>query len=259
MLNDPKNLHVRLAETTRDRLAAERLRYRVFVEELGGNGLMVDHENRFERDRFDEHYDHLILVDEARSAEELDHVVGVYRVMPADRANAIGGFYSEAEYDLTPLVASGRKLLELGRSCVHSDYRDGQALLLLWQGLGAYVEASGSEILFGVASFHGTDVEALAMPLSHLHAKHLAPPELRVRAQPDVFQAMDLMPPEKIDRVAAMRAVPPLIKSYLKLGGYVGNGAYIDRVFNTTDVCLVLDTARISDRDRARFTGELAT
>ena len=97
MLNNPNNLSVRLAETAADRLAAERLRYRVFIEELGGNGPLVDHENRFERDRFDEHYDHLILVDDERSVEDLDHVVGVYRVMPADRARAIGGFYSEAE------------------------------------------------------------------------------------------------------------------------------------------------------------------
>ena len=91
------------------------------------------------------------------------------------------------------------------------------------------------------------------MPLSHLHYTHLAPPELRVRAQPDVFQRMDLIPPEQVDRVAAMRAVPSLIKSYLRVGGFVGEGAFIDRVFNTTDVCLILDTARLSDQDRVRF------
>lgn len=250
---DQEHLSVRLATSEEDRRAAERLRYKVFVEELGGDGPMVDHENRFERDRFDPHYDHLVLVDDRRDAGALEHVVGVYRLMPGERAEAIGGFYSESEYDLTPLKVSGRRLLELGRSCVHRDFRDGLALMQLWTGLGAYVERTGAEILFGVASFHGTDIDQLALPLSHLHFAYLAPPELRVRALPEVFQRMDLLPCDRIDRVAAMRAVPPLIKSYLRIGGYVGEGAFVDHVFNTTDVCLLLDVSRISDRDRARF------
>lgn len=252
---DQDHLRIRLAETDADRRAAERLRYRVFVEELGGDGPLVDHEGRFERDRFDPHYTQMILVDTRRDAEALDHVVGVYRLMPGARAAEIGGFYSEAEYDLAPLYASGRRLLELGRSCVHPDYRGGLALMRLWQGLGAYVLRTGAEILFGVASFHGTEIDRLALPLSHLHHAHLAPPELRVRALPDVYRDMNLLPPEDIDRSAAMRAVPPLIKSYLRLGGFVGDGAFVDRAFNTTDVCLVLDTARLSERDRERFAG----
>lgn len=255
MIIDQDHLTIRLAETERDRRAAERLRYRIFVEELGGDGPLVDHEGRFERDRFDPHYDHLVLIDTRRDAEALDHVVGVYRLMPDERARAIGGFYSEEEYDLSVLFSSGRRLLELGRSCVHPDYRGGVALLRLWTGLGEYVMRTGAEILFGVASFHGTDIGQLAMPLSHLHYNHLAPPELRVRARPEVFQPMDLVPADMIDRPAAIRAVPSLIKSYLRLGGFVGEGAFIDRVFNTTDVCLVLDTARLSGRDRARFAG----
>lgn len=255
MLTDQDHLIVRLAETDEDLRAAARLRYRVFVEELGGDGPLVDHQGRFERDRFDPHYDHIVLVDERRRPRDLEHVIGVYRVMTDRRAETIGGFYSEAEYDLAPLRRTGRRLLELGRSCVHPSYRGGVALMRLWEGLGAYVERSGAEILFGVASFHGTDVGRLAMSLSHLHHAHLAPEELRVTALRDVAQPMDLVPVGQIDRVAAMREVPPLIKSYLKLGGFVGQGAFIDRVFNTTDVCLVLDTARISARDRERFTG----
>ncbi len=249
------HLHVRLARSEQDLRASERLRYKIFVEELGGDGPMVDHAGRFERDRYDPHFDHLILVDATRDPAEMNHVVGVYRVMPGDRAEAIGGFYSEQEYDVEVLKASGRRLLELGRSCVDVDYRGGVALHRLWTGLGNYVERTGAEILFGVASFHGTDCDALSMPMSHLHDAHLAPPELRVRALPELFQPMDLLAPDKIDRVAAMRDVPPLIKAYLRMGGFVGEGAFIDHIFNTTDVCLVLDTARLTDRDRARFTG----
>ncbi|NNF90072.1 MAG: GNAT family N-acetyltransferase [Boseongicola sp.] len=258
MIIEQDHLTVRLAETERDRLSAERLRYRVFVEELGGDGPLVDHEERLERDRFDRFCEHLVLVDKRRGAGQLDHVVGVYRLMTGAGAAAGEGFYSAGEYDLERLHATGRQLLELGRSCVHPDYRDGLALMRLWTGLGAFVQRTGAEILFGVASFHGTDVDPLAMPLSHLHHAHLAPEHLRVRAHADAFQRMDLMDPAAIDRVRAMRAVPPLIKSYLKLGGFVGEGAFVDRAFNTTDVCLVLDTARLSARDRARFSGSPA-
>ena len=249
---DP-NLCVRRAETEPDRLAAARLRYQVFVEELGGDGSLVDHAGRFEQDRFDPFFDHLLLVDKRRDADALDHVVGVYRVMQDTQALAAGQFYSEDEYDLSVLRQSGRRLLELGRSCLHRDYRGGPALFQLWTGLADYVAEHGIEILFGVASFHGTDAASLAQPLSLLHHQHLAPAELRVRALDAHYQPMDLVDPSRIDRVAAMRQVPSLIKSYLKLGGFVGDGAFIDWPFNTTDVCLVMDTARLTASAQNRF------
>lgn len=252
---DDAHFELRLAVREEDRLAAERLRYRVFVEELGGDGPLVDHEGRFERDAFDPVYDHLVLVDTRRDREALDHVVGVYRLLTSEGAARHGRFYSEDEYDLTVLKASGRRLLELGRSCVHPDYRDGLALRRLWMGLSDYVLEHEAEVLFGVASLHGTDVEALAPALSLLHHRHLAPPELRVRAVEGAYQRMDLIPESEIDRVAAMREVPALIKSYLRLGGFVGDGAFVDHAFNTTDVCLVMDTARMSEEARARYAG----
>ena len=253
MIVDDPHLHLRLAVTEADIRAAQRLRYHVFVEELGGDGPLVDHGQRLERDRFDPFFDHLVLVDDRRDASAADHVVGVYRVMRDDQAARGEGFYSAGEYDLAPLLGSGRRLLELGRSCVHPDYRGGTAMLHLWTGLAAYVAEHGIEILFGVASFPGTDTGTLAQPLSFLHHHHLAPPELRVRAQGEGRAAMDLLPPEAVDRPAAMRATPALIKAYLRLGGFVGEGAWIDRAFRTTDVCLVMDTARMNDRQRAIY------
>ncbi|MBM9595518.1 GNAT family N-acetyltransferase [Roseitranquillus sediminis] len=240
------DLTLRLAADERDLRAAQRLRYEVFVEEMGGDGPMVDHKRRLERDAFDEVCDHLVLVDAARDPSGLDHVVGVYRLLRDDQLAPNGRFYSETEYDLAPLRQSGRSLLELGRSCLHPNYRGGGAMFQLWKGLADYVTRHGSEILFGVASFPGIDVEALAMPLAQLHLAHLAPPELRVRSR--MPQRMDLMPPEKIDRRRAMVATPALIKAYLRLGGHVGWGAFIDRQFNTVDVCLVMDTERLSGR-----------
>ncbi len=241
-------LLTRIATTDVDLRGAERLRYKVFVEELGGDGALVDHENRLERDRFDPHCDHLVLIDERRDAQALDHVVGVYRLMSGTGAAAAGQFYSEDEYDLRLLIKSGRPLLELGRSCLHTDYRGGLGMQRLWRALGAYVREEDIAVLFGVASFHGNDVDAIAPSLSLLHHQHLAPPELRVRAREDVFQRMDILPPDQFDRIEAMRGVPPLIKAYLRLGGVVGDGAFIDREFNTIDVCFVLDTSQLNAR-----------
>lgn len=253
MIPDDPHLSVRLATAEADLLGAQRLRYEVFVAELGGDGPLVDHERRLERDEWDDIFDHIVLTDDRRDAAALDHVVGVYRVLPSGRSKAGGRFYTDDEYDLSTLRATGRRLLELGRSCVHADYRGGTAVYHLWNGLADYVIEHGIEILFGVASFHGTDPEALAQPLSYLHHRHLAPEALRVRALPAHFQRMDLLPPDQIDRVAAMRETPALIKAYLRLGGVVGEGAFIDHAFNTTDVCLLMDTERMNAQRRAIY------
>ncbi|MAC80697.1 MAG: ornithine-acyl-ACP acyltransferase [Rhodobacteraceae bacterium] len=244
---------VSIAATQADLRAAQALRYDVFVRELGGGGALVDHENGLERDAFDPFFDHMIVRDDSTGA-----VVGVYRLLRDDQARQAGQFYSEAEYDLTKLRESGRRLLELGRSCLHPDYRGGAAMYHLWTGLADYVQRHGIEILFGTASFHGTDIAALAEPLSMLHHNHLAPPDLRVRAVDGHFQPMDLIARDRLDRRRAMLAVPALIKAYLRLGGTVGEGAYVDHAFNTTDVCLVMDTARMNDRQKRIYTGARA-
>ncbi|MBU2960407.1 GNAT family N-acetyltransferase [Citreicella sp. C3M06] len=248
MALDETEFTVRLARCAQDIRAAQRLRYEVFVEELGGSGALVDHDARLERDRFDPFFDHLLL----RDARRGDAVVGVYRLLRDDQARVAGQFYSEDEYDLEPLRRSGRRLLELGRSCLHPDYRGGTAMMHLWQALAGYVAEHGIEVLFGTASFHGTDVARLAEPLSLLHHRHLAPEALRVRSR--VFQSMDLLPEAQIDRKRAMLEVPALIKGYLRLGGTVGEGAFVDHAFNTTDVCLVMDTERLNAKAAGIYT-----
>ncbi len=254
MLSDAAQFSVRLAETEADLHAAQRLRYDVFVAELGGDGPLVDHHARLERDRFDPYFDHLLLTDETRG----DEIVGVYRLLRDDQAAQVGQFYSEDEYDLGVLKSSGRKCMELGRSCLARDYRGGAAMYHLWNGLARYVAEHKIEILFGVASFHGTNATTLAQPLSLLHHRHLAPNALRVRALDASYQSMNLLPEADIDRRAAMRDVPALIKAYLRLGGFVGEGAFVDHAFNTTDVCLVMDTARLSERQKNIYAGDVA-
>ncbi|WP_066701553.1 GNAT family N-acetyltransferase [Celeribacter ethanolicus] len=245
---------LRFARDVVDLRAAQRLRYRVFVEELGSDGEMVDHAAQLEADRFDPDYEHLMLIDPARSEDPLEQCVAVYRLLPGEKAAELGRFYSEGEYDLTPLKASGKRLLELGRSCVAKDYRGGMALFEMWAGLAKYVIEEGYDVLFGTASFFGADVRRHAEALSWLHHNHLAPEALRARSLPEHFQSMDLVPLEEIDRKRAMLAIPPLIKAYLRLGGTVGEGAFVDEVFNTVDVLLILDTAMISPRQRAMYT-----
>ncbi|MEM6305455.1 MAG: GNAT family N-acyltransferase [Pseudomonadota bacterium] len=244
-----RQLEVSLARDEAELRTAQRLRYEVFVKELGATGPLVDHAARLERDALDPYCDHLLLKE-----RDTGRVVGVYRLMRADQAAAAGGFYSDREYDLGPLLASGRKLLELGRSCLHPDVRGGAGLQVLWLGLAGYVARHQIDLLFGVGSFQGTDARALAQPLSLLHHRHLAPRRLRVKAREDAFQNMNLLAEEAIDRKAAMLQVPGLIRSYLRLGGYVGQGAFVDHAFNTTDVCLMLDTARLNPR-QARLYG----
>jgi len=238
---------VRMAETDEDLRAAQALRYEVFVRELGGSGDLVDHDAGLEQDQFDPYFDHMLVSDDTSG-----EVVGVYRLLRSDQAERLGRFYSEGEYDLTPLRQSGRKLLELGRSCLHADYRGGMAMFHLWNGLAAYVADHEIDVLFGVASFHGTDASSLRQPLSMLHANYLAPEDLRVKSK--VYQSMDLLGADQIDRRTAMLETPALIKAYLRLGGFVGDGAYVDHEFNTTDVCLILDTARMNERQSRIYT-----
>ena len=253
MTSEPPRLFTKLAQTDDDVRAAQRLRYEVFVRELGSDGEGVDHDLQLEIDRFDPYFDHLLLIDRDAPSNVSSGVVGVYRLLRQDQADKIGQFYSEDEYDLTRLKASGRKLLELGRSCLLPDYRGGAGMYLMWNALAEYVEQHKVEVLFGVASFHGTDLEGLAEPLSLLHHRHLAPEDLRVRTVDTYFQPMNLVNKEELNAKSAMLAVPALIKAYLRLGGYVGDGAFVDHAFNTTDVCLILDTARMNARHKSIY------
>lgn len=248
---DVSRYRLKLAETEAEIAGAQRLRYRVFVEEMGAVARPEERAARREWDAFDPFFDHLVLLDlDAAIADPLDRVVGAYRLMRDTVARAGPGFYGAAEYDLAPILQVGRPSVELGRSCVAAEHRGGPAMHLLWNGLADYVLTRGIEILFGVASFRGTDPGPLAEALSYLHHLHLAPPDLRVRAWPGNFVAMDRLPAAAIDPALALQAIPPLIKAYLRVGGWVGEGACLDRGFNTIDVCVVMDTARMTERYR---------
>ncbi|MEM0987508.1 MAG: GNAT family N-acyltransferase [Pseudomonadota bacterium] len=245
---------VRLAEDDADVEAAQRLRYRVFVEEMGADAAPEDAAVRRERDQFDPYFEHLLLIDNEADDPSIERgVVGVYRLMRGDRARAGIGFYGQSEYDLTKLIDYPRNTVELGRSCVDLEHRGGAGMHLLWTGMGEYVSMHDISIMFGVASFHGDDPKPLAQALSYLHHNHLAPPDLRVRAVKDSFVAMDILPADQVVRSEALRQIPALIKAYIRLGGFVGEGAFVDYDFNTVDVCLLMDTARMVQRYRSFY------
>lgn len=240
-------LAVRLAESPSEVAASQQLRYRVFYEEMGAEPTPEMARTRRDVDRFDEVADHLLVIDHARGAGP-QSVIGTYRLIRRSAAERIGRFYSAAEYDISTMVAYPGEILELGRSCVDVSARNRPIMQLLWRGIAAYVFHHQIDVMFGCASLPGTDPEALAVPLSYLYYHHLAPPALRPRALPSRYVDMRRLPTNAIDPPKALAELPPLIKGYLRLGGFVGDGAVIDRQFNTTDVSIVVKTDLITDK-----------
>ena len=238
-------LQVRLAETTADIDAAQALRYRIFYERLGAQPLPETACLRRDVDQFDSDCDHLLVLDHSRGT---GRVIGTYRLIRRDTAARLGGFYSAKEFDISAVVLHAGEVLELGRSCVDPAYRNRSAMQLLWSGIAAYVFHYDVVLMFGCASLPGTNPDALSIPLSYLHRYHLAPPALRPRALADRYVEMRRLRPCAIDATRAMAALPPLIRGYLRLGGFVGDGAVVDEQFNTTDVCVVVKTDLVTEK-----------
>lgn len=241
------NLGLRLAEGAAELRAAQALRYRVFYEEMGARADAATAAAQLDADEFDAVADHLVVLDHDLG-DGADAVVGTYRLIRRPGAARLGRFYSESEYDVSLLLAYPGEVMELGRSCVAAPYRTRGTLQLLWRGIAAYVFRYRIDLMFGCASLPGTEQEALAPLLSYLHANHLAPPALRPRALPERYVAMDRMRLDPAQTKAALVALPPLVKGYLRLGGFVGDGAVVDHQFNTTDVCIVVKTDLVTDK-----------
>lgn len=241
------NLRIRLAEDTAEVRAAQALRYRVFYESMDAKPTPEMAAAGRDFDSFDDFCDHLLVFDEERGSGA-GAVVGTYRVMRREGAARRGQFYTSDEYQIDCLTAYPGEILELGRSCVDPTYRTGATMQLLWRGIAEYVFYYNISIMFGCASLPGTDPAELRMPLAYLYHHHLAPPALRPRAVPERYVSMDLLPPDQVKIAEARQALPPLIKGYLRLGGFVGDGAVVDHEFGTTDVCVVVKTEMVTER-----------
>jgi putative hemolysin len=241
------NLGVRLATTEEELDAVQALRYRVFYEEMGAQADKIAVATKRDHDEFDAVADHLLVVDH-NLGENVNNVVGTYRLIRQDAAQRLGRFYSACEYDISVLESFPGQKLELGRSCTDAAYRSRAVMQLLWRGIAAYVFHYGIDLMFGCASLSGTDPDALAPELTYLATHHLAPEAIRPRALPARYVEMRRGDPAGLDARQALMSLPPLIKGYLRLGGFVGEGAVIDGQFNTTDIAVVVQTDLVTEK-----------
>ena len=246
-------LEVRLAQTAAEVRQAQKLRYRVFYEEGSATANPARLLARRDIDAYDTICDHLLVIDHASRAcgsRNRAAVVGTYRLLRQSLAEHFGGFYTAGEFEIDGLIGRHRQLqfLELGRSCVLAPYRNKRTLELLWHGIHAYVAQNRCDVLIGCASLEGTDPARLGLPLAFLHHYARAPEPWRARALRQRYVEMNRMSKETVAPKEALRALPPLIKGYLRLGAYIGDGAVIDREFGTTDVLIVLPFSVIQKR-----------
>lgn len=251
------NTEIRLAESADEIRQAQDLRWRVFYEEMKAIPTPEMAALGRDADAYDDICDHLLVLDEGR-------VVGTYRMLRRSVAEKHNGHYTAGEFDITPILTYPGEILEVGRSCVDINYRTRGTMQLLWQGIAAYVFAYDISMLFGCASLPGTNLDELALPLTYLHLHHLAPPALRARALSHRYVDMHRLAADQVDPRAGFASLPPLLKGYLRLGGFIGQGAVIDSQFNTVDVCIMVKRETIADRylkhyERGRNGGTTST
>jgi putative hemolysin len=246
VLDQSGSLIARLAVNKAEVEAAQRLRYEVFYREMRAQASPEMLATGRDFDKYDPVCQHLIVID--RDAG--DKVVATYRMMRKSGAARVGGFYTAGEYDIADMLKSHakQKVLELGRSCVLKDYRTGPTMQLLWRGLLVYLIKNHVDVMFGCASLPGTDPKALALELAYLHHFHAMPEGKRVRALPALYTPMNVVPKEEIDPVKAARELPPLVKAYTRMGALIGDGAVIDRQFDTIDVFIYFPLADADQR-----------
>ena len=247
------DLIVRLADSEREIDAAQALRYRVFFENMGATPTAEARRLARDFDAFDPVCEHLLIIDRSQGPGNTK-VVGTYRLLRAGRAKAALGFYSDSEFDLTPLRAYPGEHLELGRSCVDPAYRSRSVLQLLWKGISDYLVANDITLMFGCASFPGTNLAEMSHALSSLAYHNAASSAWSPRARADRHIPLAQLPADRVDARRAIREIPPLIKGYLRVGGVVGDGAVIDPEFNTVDVCLMVESQLVPGRYVRHYT-----
>jgi putative hemolysin len=241
------DFEVRLAGTRPEIEAAQALRYRIFYEEMQAKPTPETAAIKRDVDAFDEVCDHLLVLDRRRG-DGPESIVGTYRLIRRATAAQTGRFYSSAEYDIQKMIDYPGEVLELGRSCIAKDARNTSTMQMLWRGIALYAYHYDIKVMFGCPSFPGPDPAQHAQAMSYLYHHHLAPPEIRVRALANRYVEMDMLEPDSYDKRKAMARVPPLIKGYLRLGGFVGDGAVIDSQFNTTDVFVIVKTELVTEK-----------
>lgn len=238
-LRPRRKLHVALAACETEVLEAQKLRYRVFAEEMGAR--LPGRTPGVDRDIYDPFCEHLIVRD-----EQAGRIVGTYRILSPSAARRIGGYYTENEFDLTRLQHLRSRMVEIGRSCIDADYRTGATISLLWSGLARYMQDNAYDYLIGCASVSMADGGHLAASLyNRLRDEHLAPLEYHV------FPRHPL-PLERL-RQDLHPSAPPLIKGYLRAGAWMCGAPAWDPDFNTADLPILMPMSRIDQKYARHF------
>ncbi|MDI9507024.1 MAG: GNAT family N-acyltransferase [Bacillota bacterium] len=237
------DIEIRLTRNQEELKETMRLRYYELLLYYNKNNR--NQEELF-KDEYDELADHLVAVDLSTNS-----IIGTYRLVRKEHLREGQRFVTEKEFDIGRV--KNEKVLEIGRAVVKKEYRTGAIIISLWKGLMNYASMHGIKYIFGTASFPGTDPLAHAQALSYIYYNHLSPDELRVSAKNEGFHAIDLLPREEVDPVAAKKQMPALIKGYVNIGATFGPEAYIDRHFNSIDLFVLANTEKINSKYIRRF------
>lgn len=254
-MTQENHTYVRLVQSHDEIEQAQKLRYAVFYEEHGATPTPDIENAKRDFDEYDLISDHLVVIAVNQSSGQ-EEIVGTYRLLRQDMledSKITHSFYSSDEYDLSLIIKSNNKLLELGRSCVLPAYRTKPILNLLWQGIADYISHHEIDLLFGCASFHGTDPDLIKQQLSYLHHFHATDRDICPRGKEKRYINMNIIPKEDLNERRIFASLPPLIKGYLRLGATIGDGAIVDHAFNTIDICIVVETRLMTSRYRNYF------
>ena len=244
-----KNFTIKIAESNFEIKKAQSLRYKIFFKEKKIKKKSFKFLLQRDYDFYDKISDHLIIIDNNR--EIRDNVIGTYRLLRGNCAKLYRGFYTEQEFDISNLKKnfSSKDILELGRSCVHPQYRSGIILKLLWQGISNYIKMYKIKILMGCASFHGTNPSKFKDEFSLLYESYRLPEDYDVKS----LQSNEISFNKNINHSTILNKLPPLIKGYLRAGGMVSENFYIDTEFETIDYCVIMLTEKIVSRYQNKF------
>ncbi len=248
------NFVIKLAEKKSELKKAQALRYSVFYKEKKAIPTISKKILRLDYDKVDKFADHLIVIDKNRKGIK-NKIVGTYRLIRGDVVIHCGGFYTSSEFDLSNILNSykNNQILELGRSCVHQNYRNGTIMNLLWKAIAEYVKLYDIKILLGCASFHGTNVMKYTNELSYLRKNFSLPDELSVKSLDKKARHSYTKINSKTNNLRTFVKLPPLIKGYLRIGGKVSHDCFVDYKFNTIDLCVIVTTDNIDEKYKKKY------
>lgn len=242
-----ENLTLKIAETQSEIEAAQHLRYLVFYEEMGAHPIKDMAALRRDYDEYDPFCEHLIVVDENLPVDQ--QVIGTYRMLlPEPVQQGKTNYYTETEFDLSRLKATGGRIMEISRSCIREDYRSKLAINLLWKGIAACVFKNNIDYLIGMSSFSGVDPMEHQTAISYLNHFHKAEDRLMPISLPEFRRNLERLPADSLNAKRIFADLPPLFKGYLRIGVTVSEDFSVDEQFNMIDMCVILDIANVADR-----------